>query len=453
MIKRHTIPTILGLVLLTFGTAAGVFLIQKGSIFFLRASPAIAPSQIKITNITNSSFTISWLTEDAVSGFAHFGETPALGSVAADDRDALSGTTGSFYAHYASLKNLKPKTKYYFKLGSGGKTFDNSGKPWEITTASTPGALAPSSDIASGTVLNQDQTPAEGAILYLSIDKMTPQSALIRSSGNWLISLNNAFSSDLSGFASYDKDAQVVEIFVQGGKQTATAITTTKNDNPIPEIVLGQTYDFRKEEVTTQEAPPTQEATEAASASEEEISSKFSFEELGQATEETTTLSISNPEEGENLNTQKPAFSGTGPAGETIQILVESLTTYNDSVAVDSEGNWTWTPPDDLESGEHSLTLTYLGETITRRFTVLAAGASDLPSFTATPSATTTPTLTPTPTATATPTPSVATRTALPSTEGGVPAVGYLTPTFLVFILGLVLVLAGVITKKVLAHA
>jgi len=474
MIKKYTIPTILGLVVLLGGTAAGIFLIRKGPTFLLKATPGVTPKQIKVTNITDTSFTVSWITEEPTEGFVHFGQTSSLGNIATDDRDAISRKTISSSTHHVSIKNLKPKTKYYFKIGSGGKTFDNSGSAWEVTTANTPTSEVPPSDIVSGEVENQDGTPGEGAIVYLSIANMTPQSTLVHTSGNWLIALNNAFSSDLSGYASYDKQAQIIEIFVQGEEKTATAITTTGNDNPIPKITLGKNYDFRQKENSkpeTEASPSGQTSEEkeaTASGQQEETSSKFSFEDLGQATED-TTISIINPTEGEVLNTQKPAFSGTGPAGKTIQILLESSSAFSDTLTVDEEGNWTWSPPEELEPGEHSITISYLGKTFTRYFTVLAAGESDLPAFTATPSATGTPSPTPTPETTPTPTVSPeptptlettptptsspeATRTALPSTEAGVPTAGYLTPTFLLFIIGLTLSLGGIITKKILAH-
>jgi len=482
MIKKYTIPTILGLLLLISGTLAGLFLIRNGQNFFLRASPQTTPTQIKVTNITDSSFTVSWLTESATTGFTNFGESANLGNVAADERDSLSGQTGSFYTHYVSFKNLKPKTKYYFKLSSGGKSFDQSGKPWETTTASTPLNPAPESDLASGTILKSDQTPAEGTIVYLSIANMTPQSSLVRTSGNWLIALNNAFTNDLTNFASYDKDASSVEIFVQGDKQTATAITTTKDDNPSGQIVLGENYDFRESETTTLTPTPSSEGGETATTSsqptptqEVSSSSKFSFQDLGEATSsKETDLSITNPEEGENINAQKPAFSGTGPAGQTLEILVESSTPYSDSIVVDSRGNWTWTPPENLAPGEHTITISYLGQMLTQRFVVLAAGESNLPSFTSTPSATLTPTVTatPTPRVSTTPTPTriptstptlrptittapSATRTALPSTQSGVPSSGYLTPTFLVGAVGFILIFVGTQInriKKILAH-
>lgn len=446
MLKEKKIPTIIGLFLLLISLTIGVFLVRQGQVFFLRAAPEIIPSQVKITNIADSSFSISWITVKETSGFIRFGETPSSTLTATDDRDQISGETGSFQSHYVTLRNLKPKTRYFFKLGSGGKLFDNSGKPYEITTAPTITGEAPPSDIASGKIIKADSSPAGEAIVYLSLANVTPQSALVRSSGNWLIPLNTARSTDLTSFASYDKEAQVEEIFVQGGSfGTSTAIVTTKNDNPVPDIVLGKTYDFRQmvpPEISVSPTPiPTGEEARITPPT-----SKFSFEEIAPPTEatETAELTITNPtKEGEQINTQKPEFAGTGPTGKTIQILVESPANSG-AVIVESDGTWNWTPPTDLSPGEHKITITYLDQTISRTFTVLAAGTEEFPAFTATPSAT----ITPTPTPTATP----SARTAMPATEEGVPEPGYLTPTFLVFIMGLGLILSGFVIKRLTAH-
>lgn len=454
MIREKKIPTILAILFLLVSLFAGVLLIQKGQVFFLRASPEITPSQMKMTNVSSSSFTVSWITEKETSGFIRFGETPSLGQTFADDRDQISGSTGSFQTHYVSLKNLKPKTTYFFKLGSGGKIFDNSGKPYEIATAGTISGTFPPSDLVSGTILGSDNTPVDGAIVYLKMANVTPQSALVRSSGSFIIPLNTALSENLLGFASYDKEAQVEEIFVQGGSRgTATAITTTKNDNPLPEITLGKSYDFRQaaqpeEEESVFPTPSPQPESEVQATP----SSKFSFTELAPPKEATTSveLAIISPEQNEKISTQKPEILGTGPVNQTIQIVIESPT-YTGTVKTNSQGDWSFTPPTNLTPGVHTVKVSFGGKTISQTFTVLAAGESELPAFTATPSATITPL--PTPKLTPTPTATPSARTAMPATEAGVPSPGYLTPTFSVFIMGLVFILIGFVVEKILAHA
>jgi len=447
--REKRVPTILAIFVLLAALFAGVFLIQKGQTLFLRAEPEITPNQLKITNITSSSFTVSWITEKKTSGFVKFGETTSMEETAPDDRDQVSGSTGSFQTHYVTLKNLKPKTTYFFKIGSGGKIFDDSGKPYKITTAAITSGAPPPSDIASGTVLKPNGEPAEGAIVYLSMANVTPQSALARTSGSWIIPLNTAYNANLSALANYDRESQIEEIFIEGGSLgTATVITTTKNDNPVPEIMLGKNYDFR------------QETSPASGGQKTEISitppppSKFSFADLGPARESTASsdLTILNPKENEKITTQKPEFLGTGPANETLEIVIESPI-YTDTVKTDSKGNWRFTPPTNLEPGNHTVKISFGGETVSAKFTVLAAGESSLPAFTATPSATLTPTLKPTPTTTPSATPtSIAARTAMPATQSGVPTSGDLTSTFLLLIMGLTFIFSGLIIEKILAH-
>ncbi len=447
--KEKRIPTILAIFFLVIGIFSGVFLIKNNQVFLLRASPEITPNQVKITNISSSSFTVSWITDKETSGFVQFGETPSLGQTFADDRDQVSGSTGNFQTHHVTLKNLKPKTIYFFKISSGGKIFDNSGKPYEVTTAPVIPGTPPPSDVVSGIILKQDGTPAEGVIVYLSLTNTTPQSTLVRSSGSFVIPLNTALSSNLSNYATYDKEAQILEIFVQGASLGAsTIITTTKNDNPIPEITLGRNYDFRQTSSlqSNEKTPLLPTSTPSQSENQATPSSKFPFEEIPISTggASPNQITIISPEQNEKVATSRPEIIGSGPANQTLQITIESPI-YTGTVKTNKNGEWNFIPPEDLAPGTHTIKVSYGGKTISRTFTVLAAGENTLPAFTASPSATLTPTptltLTPTPVATSSPTPSP--RTSRPSTESGIPTSGYLTPTFLLFTMGIVLLFGG----------
>ncbi|MDO8551531.1 MAG: fibronectin type III domain-containing protein [bacterium] len=482
MNREQRIPTLIGAFLLLGGLVGGVLLVQRGPLLFLKAAPEITPSEVKITNVADSSFAISWLTQKEVNGTVRIGESSSLNQTFNDDRDQATGQSNLYSTHHITVKNLKPTTKYYFKIGSEGRLFDNSGHPYELTTAVKPSDPLPASDIASGTIVTSDGKRAAGAIVYLSMVNMTPQSAIAGNDGRWAMSLSTALSTALTNFAQYDKAAQVEEIFVQGGQGgTATAVTTTSNDNPVPDIVLGKTYDFRKSSAYDSNGNPVSPPDDLSPTPESTPSSKFSFTQLKPPTlaSESSKLTITNPvQEGEDINTSKPAFSGTGPAGKTIQILVESNNKYTASVKVDSSGEWTWTVPTDLEPGDHQITLTYLGKRITRSFTVLAAEESNLPAFTATPSGTITPTLsatatptreptatptssitatgtvTPTTGTTATPTreptatPTITTGPVIPSTESAIPQPGGLSLTLMVLTFGCLFVLGGLVLRS-----
>lgn len=453
MNKIKRIPTLIGFIVLLAGIASGVVLINLGSKLLLRASPEVTPKQVKITNITEGTFSVSWITDAKATGFVKYGTDKELSFTATDDRDQFSGRTDSFFTHHITVRNLKAATAYLFKLGSEDKIFDNNGQEYQVTTAPAIQTPAPANDVAYGTVVNPDSSPAEGVIIYLSLADAVPQSTLTKASGNWVIPLNLARSSDLSSFASYDRDTSIEEIFVQSGPSgTASVVATTKYDSPLPTITLGRTFDFRKspaEEVPTPQVPLSQ--------------GRFSFGNVNQPSiPGTNEITINNPQEGENINTQTPEILGTGPAGETLNITVNSLESLTGQVVIKSDGSWSWIPPSSLSLGQHTLTISLSdGRSITRSFTVLAAGVNDLPSFTSTPSGTLTPTVsitttpgpssTPTPTVsitatlTVTATPTATGRVSQPSTEGGVLKPGNLTPTFFISIMGIVLLSLGIV--------
>lgn len=452
MKKIKKLPTILGLLLVLGAIAGGVIMIKKGPSFFLKASPTLTPNQIKLTNINDTSLSVSWITDEKTSGFVKYGtDATGLTFTANDDRDQISGKTGNFNNHHITLKNLKSATAYFFKIGSGGKIFDSDGQPYQVTTAKAASS-PPSNDVAYGTIIDQSNNPAEGVIVYLSLANATPASVLTKASGSWVIPLNLIRSADLSGWAAYDKQASIEEIFVQaGGLGTATVVATTKNDSPMPKITLGQNFDFRK----IAETKPEEEKIKMENQATE--SSKFAVEPILTATPASTAtisseLKIINPSDEEKLNTQKPEIIGTGPVGEILTITVQSPATYSGKVKVDAKGNWEWTPPSNLEPGEHTVTASYLDkngqkQTVSHTFLVLASGQSEIPAMTATPSGSATPSPTPTASPSPTPTSTTSGRVSMPSTEGGVPTSGNLTPTFMVFIMGLSLITLGLFMK------
>jgi len=465
--KEKKVPTFIAIIFLLVSMVAGVFLIKNSSILFSRASAENSPKLLKLTNINNSGATISWLTEKELGGFIKIGETQEqLNLTFRDDRDS-NEQTSAYKIHYVVLKNLKASTKYYFKISSGNQLFDEGGKPFELTTASLPSGSLPPSDVANGFIVTTNDAPAQGLIVYFSLANMTSQSALTGSTGNWLIPLNTAFSTNLNAYATYDKEAQVAEIFVQGGSLgTATAAVTTKNDNPVPKITLGKTYDFRQAGTSENPDGPSAANQEANVTPTPSTATSSGLPKITPTTSPspTTNITIVSPGNEENIATQKPNIFGTGPANKTLQIKVESPTPYSASIKTDSSGNWTYTPPANLAPGEHTVTLTYAGKIITRKFTVLAAEDSSMPAFTATPSASLTPTnrvtptptiranLTPTPTLklTATPTPII--RTSMPSTASGTPQSGNLTPSLFVLMIGIALIMSSFIVQKILAH-
>jgi hypothetical protein len=72
MIKKKNIPTILGIILLLAGIFAGVFLLRNTQIFQSSASPNISPKEVRVGSISDTSATISWITDDSTEGFVSY---------------------------------------------------------------------------------------------------------------------------------------------------------------------------------------------------------------------------------------------------------------------------------------------------------------------------------------------------------------------------------------------
>ncbi|MFC1710527.1 Ig-like domain-containing protein, partial [Patescibacteria group bacterium] len=146
--------------------------------------------------------------------------------------------------------------------------------------------------------------------------------------------------------------------------------------------------------------------------------------------------------EGEIISSLVPEFFGEGPPGTEIDITLES-DPISTSVSIDELGTWNWSPDESLETGSHTISVTWLDaegvvQSITKNFIVQA---SEVPVYEATPSALPTPDVA-TPTATPDVTP-IATSAATPPPQ---PKSGIAKPTLILYIMGMgLLVISGAI--------
>ncbi len=428
MKKEWRIPTIIGIIIIGLSLAATVFLFRNARNFFGQATGDVTPQEVKITNISESGFSVSWTTSGNATGTLNFGEESSLGNITIDDRDQVSGKTDQYPTHHVTLRYLKPSTQYYFKIISGGTSFDNNGQNYIVSTAPQISPSSSQTQPAYGTVLKADGTPAAGAIVYLSLANSMTLSTLVKSSGNWLITLNNARTANLGSFLS-PKGTDRIEIFIQGAGETSRVLTTVSNDAPVPQITLGKTYDFAGGAAAPAASPSVAPSSSPSS------NPKFSLPAVA-----TPSPSLSSPATDAAIPSDRPVFKGTGVPGQIVTIKVESGTPLTGTTNVDQSGNWTWTPPTGLTPGEHTVTITTKDSSgklalVTRKFTVLASGTqvtepatpSASPRVSPSPSLRPSPSLSPSPTATLSP----------------APTSGNFTPTLLLIILGLTLMALG----------
>jgi hypothetical protein len=405
------IPSLLGIFLIAIGIIATSFLIQKGIIFITKASPSNVPRNIRVTNVTDSSFTVSYTTSDKLIGSINFGDNKNLGQISRDDRDQQSGNLGTFWLHNITVRNLKPITKYYFSIISGQDTFSDNGSPYEVSTSVAINSEPSRQEPVSGKILLPNGGSASESIIYATIDGAQAISTLVKSDGSYILPLNSLRNSNLDSYFQFGNNLIKMQI-IGPNSQTSNVILSIKQINPVPSVTLEKNYDFSQ----------SPEPISSFSAQFQQFPS-FS---VGIQSKKKIELKITSPDDDESFSDQQPVFRGIAIPNETVKISIKSLL-IQDEVTADIYGNWRYRPTQTLGTGQHTVDISTINssgimQTFSRNFIILALGSQV--SESATPSATptttpkitptTAPSITPTSTPTIVPSPTVA-PTAIPT--------------------------------------
>ncbi|GEM_PF-6526337 len=223
--NKSTIPTFLGLLILLSSIISGVVIIKGVQIFKSSANSGFIPQDVQITNVKDTSFTVSFLTDTPTINFVKY-----------------SSSSGSFQTpptnlsrvHFITVQNLTPSTTYSFQINSGGENFDNfDGSHQALTLPS----YIPSEKVISGKILDRNNLPVKNVLVYVANSGVRTNSAVTSMSGSWIISL-----APLS-------DTVILQIRATDGNGESNAQIDLKSANPTPDMVLGKTYDFRNQDI------------------------------------------------------------------------------------------------------------------------------------------------------------------------------------------------------------
>ena len=420
------IPTLFGILLVVII----VSVIAVGSETFLqtqtRASGSIQPASVTITNISDVTFTVSWTTPSPATGAISVTSGAFTSRVLFDDRDIKD--QNKYTSHFVTFRGASPSTSYAVTILSDGKKNIDGNKPYTVKTAPTLTTSSGNLEPAYGTILNADKTPVKDALVYLTLDGSQMVSTITKPSGTWLIPLNLIRTQDLTSYLPITERMNV-NISVIGNGLSTTTVTDTLNDSPVPDMMMGKTYDFRRASAQTPGTPlalnPSPSITKTTTAV------------LGTNSVKTAnTVALTIPAEGAALPTALPLIQGTGIPGKSVSIVLGITSPVGGSATVGPDGLWSYTPTKPLSAGAQSVTITSQDLTnkpvaITHQFTILKSGTQVLGD--ATPSAT----LTPIATETATPTPESTLAAQTPPTSGNE------LPTIILLLLGAGLMLGG----------
>lgn len=489
-LMKKQIPTLLGLVVLVVGLIIGGVLFTQGTgVFLPRATPETTPRSIRVSNLTDQGFSISFMTDAATSGFVRYGTDPDDLTQIGDQRDQLTGTVGEYTLHHISvLRGLEPNTTYYYVLGTGkGALFDDNGEPFTITTAKQAGTQ-PRAMTVFGSAETPSGAPAVGSVVFVTPPDAGTLSSLVTQTGSWAVSLSTARTKDGSDYATVELgDELAIQVLTVDPKDATQLVATVEPETEIA-IILGTnestvstpvplTVDPTDATEATESAEP--EATfvnlsDSSDASDSATAGGLATLVLDTEVELVTMLELTEeaPATGSALpivETSTPIITGVAKPNVTITVSVHSDTQLETQIAADENGNFELDISQYekvLEPGEHTITYSYVdptsGETITQTRSFTVAPRVTLAAVTATPTPTpfsstnpypiadSTPAtgtgsalVTPTPTATSTMSGSLATRSANVSTGSGMPTSGSVGTTLLLIGAGIFFLVSG----------
>lgn len=429
------IPTIVGLMLVLGAVFLFSLAFDRITPLLSRASPTLKPKQVTFSNITDTSYSVTWMTDVPATG-ALIVDGSSIGTYY-DERDEKSASNektavlGKYTIHSIVVRNAQPQTTYNIRILSDGTIYQNGATPYTVTTGTTLPGTGINLEPAYGTVTLPTGQPADGAIVYLTLEGGQILSAFTTSTGSWVVPLHLARTQALSSYIQVT-DRMTESILVRSIQGDAVATTDTINDNPVPAMVIGKSYDYRKIQALQTTPSPEPQLAQAPPAV------------LGVSTVENPIVAITQPSQGAALTSTLPLIQGTGVPNKQVLIIVGITQPLSASVTVGEDGIWRYTPSHVLSEGKQSVTISTRDKNdkpvaMTHTFEVLKSGTQVLGD--ATPSATLipTPTLEITPTLESTPSPT-ATLAGQP-----LPTSGNETPTFILIALGLGLFVSGMV--------
>ena len=388
--KEKKIPTILALLLLVISLSSMIYFDNRYHTLDTSAREQNLVENVKFTNVTDSSFTISWFSKKDTVGTVRL-DTQPDSKVFLDDLDTDS-IPRPRKSHHITIKNLSADTSYNVIILNSE---DNPAFTQQTATVLDNVLNIPP---AHGSLAISTEETASDAIVYLKVSNNAQLSGRTDSMGIWAIPLHNIRTEDLLQRPKI-ADNDLVQIVAKTGTDQESIgvidIRSIKQNITIPQMKIGHSYNFI--DLISKKDSLTYDLGQRVLGSEDKN---------GQTVKK---FEVIFPESG-NYTTidNQPRIRGIGiPQGE-ISIILNS-TPQSGKAIVASDGTWSWRPPIKLEPGLHHLQIQGFDEkgnliTINRQLIVFKSGEQVLGDATAsaslTPTQIITPTLLPSPTIT-----------------------------------------------------
>ncbi|HVC34990.1 MAG TPA: fibronectin type III domain-containing protein [Chloroflexota bacterium] len=210
-----------------------------------------------VTNVTDTSFSVNWDTDQPLpgSGSVRYGTSPTSLTFGTTELTPVSGARGD--VHSVSVRSLTPGTSYYFSVVEASVTDNNNGSFYLVTTGPTLPNLS-SGRFASGKILQEDgRTAAAGVLVTIRLldtaglngtagSSSAPLSTIADAQGNWTIALSPRTADNANVFNFAATGSAFLSTTVDGGglgaiwpaQSIAVALDNT-GKMTVPPMVLG----------------------------------------------------------------------------------------------------------------------------------------------------------------------------------------------------------------------
>lgn len=387
--KEKRIPTLFALFLIFAVIGLSVYIDRNQTSVLLQANQLSQPLEVHFTNISESSFTISWLTEKSVPGVVEIVQNK-LNKIYFDvaDKDNIPKARQN---HYIQVDGLNENTDYEVRIRAG-KNCPNSVicpvyKQKTSIKLETTLNLSP----VRGAINDENTSPLENAIVYVSVGKNAPLSGRTDKAGLYVIPLNNLRSQDLLQRPVLN-DSDIVQINVnQSVTQKITSVVDIKSirqNLTIPVMTIGNSYNFidlmGKKDLLAKSANTSILGTQT---------DNINLEEDSFVTDSSSITILFPKKDDDTTPDSRPRIRGLAPPGSKLLIIVKSSPQI-DQVISAKDGTWSWRPAKPLEPGTHYVSIQGYDNqgnliTQTKKFIVLKSGEQVLGE--STPSASLTP--------------------------------------------------------------
>jgi hypothetical protein len=234
---KNTIPTTLGIVIIAAMIAVYFALANSSQASYKSPVSAIHPENVKVTNISDDSFSVSWVTDAKTNGHV------IVEDKSGKTKKITPPQTQPRHTHHINVNGLSASSTYLVKIFSENKEFREIGKGWVVETAPKI-SFQPLSRVIYGKIKGLPHQVQSDAIVYAAAGEGRLLSATTSEDGSWFIPVSNARSYTLDSYIFLNETKKISILVDAGPLGTAAALIKAADYVAVPPIVLGEYSDF-----------------------------------------------------------------------------------------------------------------------------------------------------------------------------------------------------------------